>query len=69
MSYHVLHDLDLCDGHARCVLAAPSVFEIGDGDDVARVLDEYPPEAGRMAVQAAADACPKGAISIKAGLT
>jgi ferredoxin len=35
-------------------------------------IDEYrkgQPEAARTAVQAAVDACPKGAISIQAGLT
>jgi len=42
----VIVDRDLCEGHARCVEAAPGVFEIGDDDEM-RIIDENPGEERR----------------------
>lgn len=54
---------DLCEGNARCVQAAPEVFELGD-DDQARVLIEEPGEELRAKVERAARLCPRLAITI-----
>ena len=59
----VVVDTDLCEGNARCVAAAPEVFELGD-DDQARVLIEEPGEELREKVERAARVCPRGAIRI-----
>ncbi len=59
----VVVDPDLCEGNARCVAAAPEVFELGD-DDQARVLIEEPGEELREKVERAARVCPRGAIRI-----
>jgi ferredoxin len=64
MSYRVVQDRDLCDGHAQCVLAAPSVFAIGDADNVSHVLSEHPSAGELENVKAAVDRCPKGALSV-----
>lgn len=59
----VIVDPNLCEGNARCVEAAPDVFELGD-DDQARVLIEHPDESRRAAVERAVRVCPRQAISI-----
>ena len=59
----VIVDRDLCEGHARCVEAAPAVFEIGDDDEM-HVLDENPGEEQRRAVETAVVNCPRQALSL-----
>ena len=48
MGYRVVVDFDLCESNARCMEAAPEVFEVRD-DDFLYVLDETPPD--ELAVQ------------------
>ena len=60
----VIVDRDLCEGHARCVEAAPDVFEIGDDDEM-QVLDEDPGEEQRRAVETAVVNCPRQALSLQ----
>ena len=52
MGYRVVVDFDLCESNARCMEAAPSVFEVRD-DDFLYILDETPPEERRKSVEAA----------------
>jgi ferredoxin len=59
----VVVDFDQCESNALCMAAAPEVFEVRD-DDYLYVLDEEPPEELRDKVVAAANACPKTAITI-----
>ncbi len=54
---------DLCEGNARCVLAAPTVFELHD-DDQAYVLIERPGDDLRPKVEEAARVCPRQAITL-----
>ena len=61
MKVHV--DMNLCQSHGECVIAAPDVFELGD-DDVL-VWQEDVPEERRAAVQEAVNACPMAAIRIE----
>jgi ferredoxin len=61
----VMVDFDACAAHGDCVAAAPGIFDLGDDDDVVRVLIQEPPEELRSTVQAAADACPMLAIRIE----
>jgi ferredoxin len=60
----VVVDRDLCEGHARCVEAAPAVFEIG-GDDEMNILNENPGDDQRQAVEAAVADCPRQALSLQ----
>lgn len=60
----VIVDFSACAAHGDCVVAAPEIFELGDDDDVVRVLIEEPPEELRASAQAASDACPMMAIRI-----
>lgn len=60
----VIVDRDLCEGHARCVEAAPAVFEIGDDDEM-HVLDENPGQEQRQAVETAVVNCPRQALSLQ----
>lgn len=55
-------DPHLCEGHALCVEIAPEIFTVSD-DDVATGI-EHPTDNQIQTVQAAIDACPRGAISI-----
>jgi ferredoxin len=59
----VVVDFDLCESNARCMAAAPEVFEVRD-DDLLYVLQDEPPEELRPQVLAAARSCPKVAITI-----
>ena len=59
----VVVDRDLCEGHARCVEAAPVVFEIDDNDEM-RIIDENPGEDQRRGVEAAAANCPRQALTL-----
>jgi ferredoxin len=61
----VIVDFDACAAHGDCVVAAPEVFDLGDDDEVVKLLDPEPPEALRTSVLAAADACPMAAIRIE----
>jgi ferredoxin len=63
MGYRVVVDFDLCESNARCMEAAPEVFEVRD-DDFLYILDEKPPEELRSKVEEAVRLCPKAAISI-----
>ena len=58
-------DFDVCEGHGTCVDACPEVFQIGDEDDVVRILDEEPsdPDVQEKA-RRAEGVCPVGAIEI-----
>lgn len=58
-------DFDACAAHGDCVAAAPEIFDLGDDDDVVRVVLPEPPEELRQQAQAAADACPMLAIEIQ----
>ena len=60
----VVVDFSLCESNARCMDAAPEVFEVRD-DDRLYVLNENPPETLRAKVQTAARVCPKQAIKIE----
>jgi ferredoxin len=59
----VIVDYDRCEGHGRCVLAAPEVFELRS-DDQSHVLIERPGEELRPKVAQAVRLCPRQAISL-----
>jgi ferredoxin len=60
----VVVDFDLCESNARCMAAAPEVFEVRD-DDFLYVLQENPPEELRPKVEEAARLCPRQAITVE----
>lgn len=60
----VVVDFDLCESNARCMVAAPEVFEVRD-DDFLYVLQEEPPEQLRAKVEEAARVCPRQAITVE----
>ncbi len=54
---------DLCEGNARCIQAAPDIFEVRD-DDKSYVRIERPGENLRAAAERAVQVCPRRAIRI-----
>ena len=56
-------DLDLCQGHAMCEMAAPAVFSVPRKGKVT-VLDPAPPDSERAAVEAAVRYCPTQALTL-----
>jgi ferredoxin len=56
-------DASKCLGNARCMAAAPEVFDVDD-DGAASVLVEHPGPALADRVRLAERSCPTGAISI-----
>ena len=49
MGYRVMVDFDLCESNARCMEAAPEVFEVRE-DDFLYILDETPPKVQQAVV-------------------
>ena len=65
MSWRVVADLGLCQGHQMCTGEAPDVFEFDEGTDLVRVVQEHPDESLRTNVQSAVKHCPAMALSIE----
>jgi len=57
-------DLDLCQAHGDCVVAAPELFDLGEEDDYVTVLVAEPGEELRVKAERAASDCPVTAITI-----
>ncbi len=60
----IVVNYDQCSAHGKCVKRAPEVFRLAD-DDTLTVLDAAPPETSRKRIEAAAEWCPKAAITIE----
>lgn len=59
----IVVDYDLCEANARCMQAAPDVFQVGDDDRLRLLIVE--PSADRLeAVNTAIRRCPKRALSL-----
>lgn len=56
-------DTSLCEGHAKCMEAAPRIFEVRD-DDLSHLLVDEIPDSERAQVQRAVRTCPRAAITI-----
>ena len=63
MTYRVVVDRDLCQGHGVCESEAPEVFSVSKKGELT-VRDETPPDALRPKVEAAVRYCPTHALSI-----
>ncbi|MGI8424541.1 MAG: ferredoxin [Chloroflexota bacterium] len=57
-------DHDKCEGHGKCEMAAPEVFELRD-DDLSYVKLEPIPEEMRQQVERAVRLCPRQAIRVE----
>lgn len=58
----IVVDPNRCEGQAVCVGLAPKVFELGDDDEVVRVIvDEVPEELQKRALKAV-EKCPMAAL-------
>jgi|TARA_B100000674_G_C37420898_1_gene724953 ferredoxin len=56
-------DMELCEANALCVMECPEVFQLTD-DDKLILLKEHPGEELRAKVEAAAQLCPRLAITV-----
>jgi len=62
----ILYDREACQGHNRCYLLAPELFDVDDeGYAVLRIDGEVPTDLEKKA-QLAADNCPEYAITVDA---
>jgi ferredoxin len=64
MKVEVNHDR--CEGHGKCVIAAPGIFELRD-DDLSYVLVDEVPAEQRERVDRAIRLCPRQAIAWVSG--
>lgn len=64
MTYRIIVDRDLCQGHGVCEGEAPEVFSVSK-KGVLTVLDETPPDALRAKVEVAVQYCPTHALRIE----
>ncbi len=61
----IVYDRDACQGHNRCYLLAPELFDVDDeGYAVLRVEGQVPSDLEKKA-QLAADNCPEYAITLE----
>ena len=61
----IRYDRDACQGHNRCYLLAPELFDVDDeGYAVLRVEGQVPADLEKKA-QLAADNCPEYAITLE----
>ena len=65
MSYRVVADTGVCQGHQLCQGEAPTVFGFDEAADVVVVLEEHPDENLRPDVTTAVKYCPAFALSIE----
>ena len=65
MSYRVVADHGLCQGHQMCQAEAPDVFGFDDATDQVTVLQEHPGDGLRPQVQSAVKYCPAMALDIE----
>ena len=65
MSYRVVADLGLCQGHQMCQGEAPDVFGFDESADVVTVLQEHPADDLRPQAQTAVRYCPAMALAIE----
>ncbi|PBC39479.1 ferredoxin [Rhodococcus sp. ACS1] len=63
MNVHVSADLTRCQGHARCLLAAPEVFDVDDYGKVV-ILDKDVTGELVSSVEEAVANCPETALSL-----
>lgn len=63
MTWRIVVDRDLCQGHGVCESEAPNVFAVSK-DGVLTVLQAAPPDTDRPAVELAVKYCPTHALSI-----
>lgn len=64
MSFKVVVDFDLCQGHGVCEGEAPEVFEL-DEEGYLQILQDDVPETERANVEKAVKHCPQRAIRIE----
>jgi ferredoxin len=61
MTFRVSADLDRCQGHGKCMIECPEVFDSDEqGYVVVRIQDI--PDSLRAAVQRSVEDCPEGAL-------
>ena len=65
MTWRVLADADLCQGHQMCQGEAPDVFGFDAATDRVVVLQERPEDRLRPQVAAAVTYCPAMALAIE----
>jgi ferredoxin len=65
MSFRVVADLGLCQGHQMCQGEAPDVFGFDDEADRVTLLQERPDDSLRSDVRSAVTYCPAMALAIE----
>ena len=64
MSWKIVVDRDLCQGHGVCESEAPEVFSV-DKAGTLTILNEQPADEQRAAVELAVAYCPTHALRIE----
>jgi len=65
VSWRVVADLGLCQGHQMCTGEAPDVFAFDDDTDQVVVLQEHPDDSLRPQTESAVKYCPAMALAIQ----
>lgn len=65
MTFEVIADTTICQGHQMCQAEAPDVFGFDEDADVVVLLQDRPDDSLRPQVQSAVKYCPAMALTIK----
>jgi ferredoxin len=60
----VIIDGNKCQGHGRCMLVAPEIFDLDDAGLAYALMETVPPEL-RPGAEEAVFTCPENAISLE----
>lgn len=61
----IVYDREACQGHNRCYLLAPELFDVDDEGYAVLRTDGEVPEGLERKAQLAADNCPEYAITVE----
>jgi len=61
----IVFDRDACQGHNRCYLLAPALFDVDDDGYAVLLLDGEVPMALEPTARLATDNCPEYAITLE----
>ncbi|MFT4066330.1 ferredoxin [Paraburkholderia sp.] len=64
MAIKISLDLDVCQGHGLCVIAAPRAFRIDEATGLAQLLPDAQQDASFDELNEAARMCPVSAITV-----
>ena len=65
MTYKMVFDREKCQGYANCLIEAPDIWDFDEQNDIAVLIEEFPPEEARARAEASVRGCPAHAVLLE----